>query len=298
MRSLRSVPLAVSVLAWVFPAAANPTTPPMPSSASSTPEAAASTTATQSLPSPAAGGADDVRSEIPSYAYAYTAYGAAQRTLGAQAYGLGLSASRQRGIVGGGLTLWGSPIDRLTILGDGQRDLFGNFTPSMAVVVRILGTRGEGWSLGALGRFKVEGFGSGTPTGAGTPASHPGEVESEVETGLLASYARRGGVHLDLNAIAGMGTGDDGEVDAEARLRLGYDLSDLLRLGIDSQARLRLNGPRYLPNGGTWDFAAGPQAILGSKNFFASATTGPTTMGLLTDRVGWNAIVSVGGTTF
>jgi hypothetical protein len=112
------------------------------------------------------------------------------------------------------------------------------------------------------------------------------------------SYASIGGLHLDLNAITGMGTGDDGEIDSEGRVRLGYDLTEALRVGIDSQARIRLNGPKYLPNGKVWDFAAGPQAILGSKRFFGSATAGPATMGLLSDRVGWNAIVSVGGTTW
>lgn len=44
----------------------------------------------------------DVRSEIPNYAYAYTAYGATAKTLGVQAYGLGLTAAGQKGIVGGG----------------------------------------------------------------------------------------------------------------------------------------------------------------------------------------------------
>jgi hypothetical protein len=71
----------------------------------------------------------------------------------------------------------------------------------------------------------------------------------------------------------------------------------MLRLGLDSQARVRLHGPRYLPNGRVWDFAAGPQAIFGTKNFFGALTAGPATMGLLSDRLGWNAIASVGGTT-
>jgi hypothetical protein len=247
--------------------------------------------------SPSEPTAPSVASEAPSYAYAYTAYGATARTLGAQAYGLGVTASGQKAIVGGGLTLWGSPIDRVTIIGDGQRDLFGNLAPSLAVVTRILGKRDEGWSLGALGKLKMEGFGGGAPTGAGTPAKNPGEVEGEVETGLLVSYAS-GGAHLDLNTIVGMGTGDDGEVDSEGRLRFGYDVTKLLRIGFDSQARVRLNGPRYLPNGRVWDFAAGPQAIVGAGPFFGALTAGPTTMGLLSDRLGWNAIASVGGTTF
>jgi hypothetical protein len=47
-----------------------------------------------------------------------------------------------------------------------------------------------------------------------------------------------------------------------------------------------------------WDFAAGPQTVFGAKSFFVAVTAGPTTMGLLTDRLGCSAIASVGGTTF
>jgi hypothetical protein len=257
----------------------------------------ATTAEPSGAPAAAAASSSDVRGESPTYAYAYTAYGATAKTLGADAYGLGISASRQKSVLGGGLTVWGSPIDRLTVIGDAQRDLFGNFTPSLAIVTRIFGRRDDGWSLGALGKLKMEGFGGGPPVGAGTAPKNPGEVEGEVETGLLASYAA-GGAHLDLNAIVGMGTGDDGEVDSEARVRFGYDVNKLLRLGVDSQARIRLNGPRYLPNGRVWDFAAGPQAVLGKNGFFGAVTAGPATMGLLSDRLGWNAIASVGGTTF
>lgn len=240
----------------------------------------------------------DVRSEVPNYAYAYTAYGATAKTIGVQAYGLGAAAAGQRGILGGGITVWGSPIDRLTLIGDGQRNVYGNFAPSAAVIVRILGKNGEGWSLGGLGKFKVEGFGTGKPIGAGTSPAKPGEIESEVEAGFLLSYAKTGGFHFDLNAVTGMGMGDDGELDEEGRLRLGYDVTRLLRLGMDGQVRARLNGPRYLPNGRIWDFAFGPQAIVGSKSFFGSLTGGPATVGLISDRVGWNVIASVGGTTF
>lgn len=240
----------------------------------------------------------DVRSEVPTYAYAYTAYGATAKALGVQAYGLGLSASGQKGVLGGGVMMWGAPIDRLTLIGDAQRNVYGNFAPSAAVVVRILGKNADGWSLGGLGKFKVEGFGNGKPIGAGTPPSKPGEIESEVEAGFLLSYAKTGGFHFDLNAVTGMGMGDDGEVDEEARLRIGYDVTRLFRLGMDGQVRARVNGRRYLPNGRIWDFAAGPQAILGSKSFFGSLTGGPATMGLVSDHVGWNVIASVGGTTF
>jgi hypothetical protein len=237
----------------------------------------------------------DVRSEIPNAAYAYTAHGATARSLGAMVYGLGVGAAEQKSILGGGVTVWGSPIDRLTLIGDAQRNVFGNFSPSFGGVVRLLGKANDGWSLGALGKFKVEGF--GRPGGIGTPPAEADEIESELETGLLLSFGR-GGYHLDLNTIAGFGLGDDGEIDTEGRLRLGYDVMDALRVGIDGQARVRVNGPQYLPNGKIWDFAVGPQLIAGSKSFFGSLTGGPATMGLISDRVGWNVIASIGGTTF
>jgi hypothetical protein len=229
--------------------------------------------------------ARDVKSEIPILAYSYTAYGAPARTLGAQAYGLGLAASGQKAIVGGGGTVWGSPVDRLTLIGDGSRDIFGNFAPSAAVLVRLLGAPGSGFSLGALGKYKVEGFAVGPNN----------EIESEIETGLLLSYVRAGW-HFHANAIGGMGLGDDGEIDAEGRLRLGRDLGSLFRVGVDGQARVRLAGSSRLPGGRTWDFAGGPQVLLGSDRFFGALTAGPATMGVWSN-VGWTSIVSVGGAT-
>ena len=245
------------------------------------------TTATNSDAAPPEVSTKDVKNEVPIIAYAYQAYGASKGTVGAQAYGLGLGATGQRGIVGGGISVWGSPIDRLTLIGDAQRNVFGNFSPSAAVVFRLLGTPGDGWSLGALGKFKVDGF-------AGGPTKN--EIESEIELGLLASYVRDGW-HLDMNAIAGRGTGDDGETDAEGRLRIGKDVARLVRLGIDGQARVRLSGPKYLPNGQIWDFAAGPQIMIGSKAFFGALTGGPATMGLLSPNLGWTVVASVGGAT-
>jgi hypothetical protein len=259
---------------------------------------ASAQSAAEPAAAPAASSSPDTENgyQSPNVAYAYSASGAAARTVGAQAYGLGVGAGRQRTVVGGGVTAWGSPLDRLTIIGNAERDVFGDFAPSLAVIGRLFGRRSEGWSLGALGKLKMEGFGGGSPAGAGTPPKTPGEIEGEIETGLLASYnAAR--IHLDLNAIVGMGTGDDGEVDSEGRVRVGYDVARIVRLGLDSQARARLHGPRYLPNGRVWDFAAGLQAMLGTNIFFGTLTAGPATMGLLSDRLGWNAIVSVGGTT-
>jgi hypothetical protein len=229
----------------------------------------------------------DIRTATPILAYTYTAYGAAAKTVGAQGFAQGLFASGQSSTLGGGATVWGAPIDRLTIVVDAQRNLAGNFSPSAAVVVRILGDASDGWSLGGLGKFKVDGFASGPDKD---------EVESEIELGALASFDRRA-VHLDMNAIAGRGTGDDGETDTEGRLRFGYDLGKLARLGIDGQIRVRVGGPKYLPNGRIWDFTAGPQLVLGSGHFYGALTAGPATFGLLGHSVGFSSVLTIGGTT-
>ncbi len=235
-------------------------------------------------PPPAAN--KDVRNEIPILAYTYTASGVSAGSLGAQAYGLGLGGSGQKGVLGGGVTVWGSPIARLTLIGDGSRNVFGEFAPSATAVFRVLGAPGQGWSLGVLGKFKVDGFGAG-PT--------KDEMESEIEAGLLLSYARYGW-HLDMNAIGGAGMGDEGEMDAEGRLRFGRDLGGLLRVGVDGQARFRLAGDKRLPGNRTWDFAGGPQLLLGSNHFFGAVTGGPATMGI-ERNIGWTTVISVGGTT-
>jgi hypothetical protein len=154
-------------------------------------------------PAPSAEPSDqDVRTSIPNLVYAYTAYRATAETVGAQAYGLGVGASGQRGILGGGISVWGSPIERITLIGDGQRNSFGNFAPSVAV-----------------------------------------------------------------------------------------------RVGVDSQARVRVAGPKVLPNGRIWDVAAGPQLLVGSQRFFGALTGGPTTIGLLSEHVGWQTVLTVGGAT-
>ena len=251
-----------------------------PGTASADPNA----TATSDTPEPAPT-TRDVKSEIPNTAYAYTAHGVSARSVGVQAYGIGLGGRGQKATLGGGGAVWGSPIDRLTLIGDGSRDVTGNFAPSVAAVVRLLGTPNDGFTLGALGKFKVEGFGTG----------RGGETESEIETGLLLSYAKYGW-HMDLNAISGFGTGDDGEIDAEGRFRLNHEIGSMVRLGVDSQMRYRVAGDKKLPGNRNGDFAAGPQVIIGSSNFFGSVTTGAATMGI-TNQVGWTSILSIGGST-
>lgn len=227
----------------------------------------------------------DVRGAIPIVAYTYTATGVPAGTLGAAVYGNGVMSSGNK-IGGGGATVWGSPVERLTLVADAQRDIFGNFAPSAAGIVRLYGKPNDGLSLGAIGKFKVDGFGVGPNN----------EMESEIEGGMLLSYTRAG-YHLDMNAITGFGTGDDGEIDAEGRLRIGKDLGGMFRVGVDGQGRYRMAGAKSLPGNRTWDFAAGPQLLVGSNHFFGSVTAGPTIMNV-SNGVGWTGIVSIGGASF
>jgi len=231
--------------------------------------------------------ARDARSEIPIIAYTYTPRGAPAGAVGAQAYGLGLAASGQDAVLGGGGMVWWAPIDRLTLIVDASRNAWGKFSPSAAGMYRLLGGRAQRLTLGALGKFKVEGFAEGP--------DHD-EVESEIELGALFGF-RQAGWHFDANGIGGIGTAEDGEKDIEARLRLAYDLGRLVQLGLDGQARVRVDGPRYLPNGRTWDASGGTQVVIGTTSFFGSLTAGPTTQGLVTTSVGAFAILALGGTT-
>src|SRR5258708_10262934 len=148
---------------------------------------------------PAARGSEtkDGRNEGAIVAYTYAAAGVSSKTIGVQAYGLGLVAQGQDGGVGGGGAVWGSPIDRLTIAADAQRNVTRDFSPSAAAIVRLYGNGAEGLTLGALGKFKIDGFGKG-PSG--------NEVESELEIGGLLSLAA-GGWHPPADAAAGRGGG-------------------------------------------------------------------------------------------
>jgi hypothetical protein len=93
---------------------------------------------------------------------------------------LGLAATGQASTLGGGVAVWGAPLERLTLIGDAQKNIYGNFSPALAAVVPLLGERRHGWSLGALGKFKVDGFASGPQRN---------EIESELELGALISFS-------------------------------------------------------------------------------------------------------------
>ncbi len=232
--------------------------------------------------------AHDAKAEAPTVAWAYTAFGAPAGSVGAQAYGLGLAGPRQSALLGGGVLAWAALSERVTLVVDAPRDVYreGHFAPSAAAIVRLVGKPGEGFSLGALGKYKVDGFG----------VAPGGELESEAEAGLLASYVGDG-LHLDLNAITGVGLTDEGEVDTEVRARVGYDVASFVRIGLDGQGRYRLAGTKRLPSGASWDFAGGPQVVVGKGQLFGALTAGPATMGLATaNAIGATAMLTLCGT--
>jgi hypothetical protein len=231
-------------------------------------------------------GPADPRLAAPTVAFAYTVPDDRAGTVGALAYGSATTTSRHP-TVGGGAILFGSPIERLTLVGDFGRNGFGRFAPSAAALYRIVGRANDGFSLAGLAKYKIEGFGVGPKD----------EVESELEGGLVASYAY-GGLHADLNGVTGFGMGDEGEIDAEGRARVGYDLGSHVRLGVDGQARYRLHGTFQLPGNRDGDYAFGPQTIVAFGRFLAAFTAGPTSMGLIdgSRAFGWTSFLSIGGT--
>src|SRR5262245_53858984 len=61
--------------------------------------------------------------EVTRVAYTHTAFGAAALTIGGAGFGeaTGGFQGPERPHFGGGVRVWGSPIDRVTILADGER---------------------------------------------------------------------------------------------------------------------------------------------------------------------------------
>ena len=237
----------------------------------------------------------DARNQVPILAYAYSAGGVDGPSFGAQGHGAMIAGEKQAASAGGGVTVFGSPIDRLTLIGDLPRDAAsGHFAPSVTVIGRPYGENARGFAFGLLGKYKVEGFGVEAET-TGPEGEDEFEFEHEIEGGLLVGYAGDGW-HVDLDAITGVGVKEGGEVDVEGRVRVGCDLGDYVRLGLDGQVRGRAHGAETLPGGRTWDFAAGPQVLVGVANFFGSFTAGPVTLGVA-EGVGFSAMATAGGTT-
>jgi len=221
--------------------------------------------------------AEDVRVDVPVMAFTHSAFGTRARKFGA--HGFGSAQWAEGGSLGrGGLTAYGSPFDRLTLLATGERRLDGRYGPSASLAYRVLGSVEQGWSLAAMGTYKAEGF---------------AQVEGEIELGALFSVAR-GGWHLDVNGVAGGGLEASEEFDSEMKLRAGYDATDWLTVGFDGRGRYRLRGPLLLAGGRNWYVIGGPQVTASWSRFYGSALVGPTTVGI-GSGVGAVSWLTVGG---
>jgi hypothetical protein len=218
---------------------------------------------------------------VPVVALAATAFGGTERRYGAAALAratAGLSGNTPSDSrLGGGFRLWGAPLERLTIIGEGLRRDNGEFAPSVAMLVRLFGERSVGWALGALGRYKAEGF---------------AEVEGEIELALLGSFAR-GPAYFDLNLVAGRGLEED-ETDAEVLVRAGYAVISSLRVGAEGQYRHRFGGDARLPGGKNSDAFAGAEVSLSFEPLYAALLIGPTTVGVV-DGAGIGGLLTLGG---
>jgi hypothetical protein len=275
---------ATPAAADAAPAAASAA--PAPTAAPSNGGAAAMTLGDPAATSPAAPNEQtqsaptapsDVRTDVPVIGFTHAAFGSRGGKIGAHGFGYGTAAS-SGGSGGGGLTLYGSPLNRLTLLGTAERRPNGEFAPSASLAVRILGSVEDGWALGAMGTYKAEGF---------------DQLEGELEFGALFSLLQKRW-HFDLNAVAGGGLEESEELDAEAKLRVGYDVVDWFRLGIDSRARYRLRGPVALAGGRSGDIVAGAQAIASWSQFYAAILAGPSTVDVASG-VGFATSLTAGG---
>jgi hypothetical protein len=222
-------------------------------------------------------------SEVPRIAYTDTAFGVSKATLGAAGFGEARNGvnTEARTHLGGGLRIWGAPIERLLLVLDAQRsDENDRFVPAISAQFRVFGSEREGWALGVLGRYKTEGF---------------AELGGELEAGLLGSISHAG-LHLDGNVVAGADF-DGGVSDGEALARGGYDVLSFLRLGAEGRIRYRLTGKTELPGNRAWDGFGGAQVLAFADHYFGAVTGGPSTVGI-SDRVGWSVIASAGGVMF
>lgn len=230
----------------------------------------------------------EIQQEIPLVAYTTSAFGAPRMTMGALGWGGVLGApsasSPGTGLVnpvsaGGGARVWGSPIDRLTIVlevarplddkacgGAGKPCVAANAAkPSASVIGRLLGSRKQGWALAAQLTYRTDGF-----------ADFGGEIEGS----LLFSLARSG-LHFDTNVtFGGAADPDEQEADGEVKLRVGYDVTTWLRVGLDGRFRYRLVGAQSLPGNRLGDAVAGPELLFGYKHFFFAMDGGPSTVGV------------------
>lgn len=230
----------------------------------------------------------DARDEIPVMSYTQSAFGASRLTVGAAGYvGVLYGQPNPAGqpdagktLPQGGARIWGSPVDRLTLSVQVDRRDFSSPSPSATIAVRLAGSRAAGWAIGASAMYKAEGF---------------AQVVGELEGALLASISHRG-LHVDLNGVFGAAFTEP-EMDAEVKLRLGYDVTPWMRIGGDSRFRMRVGDGKYLAGGRSYDAVGGPEVAFGYKHFFASVMGGPSTVGVA-QGYGWTATTTLGGAWF
>jgi len=218
----------------------------------------------------------DVRDEIPRVLFVDSAFGMKGGVFGAAASGGGSFAQTKSHGIGGGLIAY-APIDRLTFDIAGGRTSDSRWAPAATGSFRFLGSFAQGFALAGLARYKAEGF-----------TEYGGEIELGLGGGLRSHR-----LVLDGNLVMGVGLENEGagaqsetgkvaptEVDGEAKLRFGYEVTDILRLGVEGQSRKRFSGSRQLAGGRTSDVAFGAQAMLRLAPMFAALTAGPTTRGV------------------
>lgn len=253
----RAAVLASVVATLVFPAFA---------AAQETPDAPRTLTL-QPLPPDAAERAakapSDTRDEAPRHAFVESPFNLASGVMMAALTGTG-TAAKGANAGEGGVRIGGSPVSRLVVHGLVGRGTDGKWAPTATAHYRFFGSLADGYALGALAQYKTVGF-----TEAG------GEAEIGVTGGL-----RRKHFYLDANVVAGVGVeaGEVGELDGEGKLRLGFELDETFRFGVEGQIRDRLAGDKPLPNHRAFDVLGGPQILASWGRFVFAATGGATTM--------------------
>lgn len=209
--------------------------------------------------------ARDARDEAPRLGLVESPFGMRSGTFMAGLTGTKTSA-KSSNEAEGGAWLGFSPLSRLTVHGLVGRDAKGSFSPVLTGHVRLLGSLEERFALGLLAQYKTEGF---------------SELGGEAEIGVTMG-GRLGRFSAMSNLVVGAGVEEKeaGEVDGEAKLRVGYDVVGPLRLGAEGQIRRRFAGDQRLAGGRQWDALGGPQVMLLAGPAAVAVSGGATTTGV------------------
>lgn len=223
--------------------------------------------------------------EAQRLSFVENAYGSSRGVVFAGVSSLAISSSEERAQLG--VLFGGSPLPRLTLHGLVGRDGKGHFAPWLAAQYTFVGGGHEHHALGALLQYKTEGF---------------TEAGGELELGALFSL-RPGRLRLDVATLFGIGLEEEeaamraageeeGEADAEGKLRLGYQVLASVQVGIVGRFRQRVIGERSLAGGKSWDFIGGGEVVASLGPCAIAASGGPTTLGVA-DGVGAYGMLSV-----